>query len=104
MADRLILKEAKRLSGLLQGLVRGRLWLQVIVGMIAGTGLGVLLGPSVGTPPAGGFLIMGVDRILDMARTMTNVWSDSSGALVIGHTEGEIDESVLFGASTEKAA
>jgi hypothetical protein len=31
-----------------------------------------------------------------MARTMTNIWSDSSGALVIAHSEGKIDDSVLF--------
>lgn len=41
-------------------------------------------------------LVWAVDRVLDMARTMTNVWSDASGALVIAHTENEIDGSVLF--------
>ena len=41
-------------------------------------------------------LIWGVDRILDMARTMTNIWSDSTGAAVIAHSENEIEESVLF--------
>ncbi len=41
-------------------------------------------------------LIWGVDRILDMARTMTNIWSDSMGAAVIAHSENEIDDSVLF--------
>jgi Na+/H+-dicarboxylate symporter len=41
-------------------------------------------------------LVWAVDRLLDMARTMTNVWSDSCGALVIGHTEHEVDDAVLF--------
>ena len=41
-------------------------------------------------------LIWAVDRVLDMARTATNVWSDAAGAAVVAHTEGEIDESVLF--------
>jgi Na+/H+-dicarboxylate symporter len=41
-------------------------------------------------------LIWGVDRILDMSRTMTNVWSDATGAAVIAHSENEIEESVLF--------
>lgn len=36
------------LSHQLQGLVRGRLWLQVIIGMFAGILVGVLLGPTVG--------------------------------------------------------
>ena len=41
-------------------------------------------------------LVWAVDRVLDMARTMTNVWSDSCGALVIAHTEDELDPSVLY--------
>ncbi|MBT6179952.1 MAG: dicarboxylate/amino acid:cation symporter [Deltaproteobacteria bacterium] len=41
-------------------------------------------------------LIWAVDRVLDMARTMTNIWSDSCGALVIAHSENAIDDSVLF--------
>lgn len=35
-------------------------------------------------------LILPVDRILDMFRTATNVWSDSCGAVVIAKLEGEI--------------
>ena len=34
-------------------------------------------------------LILPVDRILDMFRTATNVWSDSCGAVVIAKSEGE---------------
>ncbi len=36
------------LSDYLTGLVHGRLWLQVIIGMAAGLLVGVVLGPSVG--------------------------------------------------------
>jgi Na+/H+-dicarboxylate symporter len=36
------------LSHQLQGLIRGRLWLQVILGMLAGILVGILLGPTVG--------------------------------------------------------
>ena len=38
----------KTLSENLTGLVRGRLWMQVIVGMVLGVLTGILLGPSVG--------------------------------------------------------
>lgn len=34
-------------------------------------------------------LILPVDRLLDMFRTTTNVWSDSCGAVIIAKTEGE---------------
>ncbi|MFW6327225.1 MAG: dicarboxylate/amino acid:cation symporter [Bacteroidota bacterium] len=34
-------------------------------------------------------LVLPVDRILDMFRTATNVWSDSCGAVVIAKSEGE---------------
>ena len=44
---------------------------------------------AVGLPLEGVGLILAVDRILDMFRTATNVWSDSCGAVVIAKTEGE---------------
>nr|TFG55320.1 MAG: dicarboxylate/amino acid:cation symporter [Hyphomicrobiales bacterium] len=37
-----------KLAGKLTALIRTRLWLQVIVGMFAGIGVGVLLGPTIG--------------------------------------------------------
>ncbi len=37
-----------KLSETLSGLVRGRLWLKVIIGMILGISTGIMLGPSVG--------------------------------------------------------
>ncbi len=44
---------------------------------------------AVGLPLEGVALIMGVDRILDMMRTATNVWGDAVGTVVISRTEGE---------------
>jgi len=44
---------------------------------------------AVGLPLEGIGLILAVDRILDMLRTTTNVWSDSCGAVIIAKSEGE---------------
>ena len=44
---------------------------------------------AVGLPLEGIGLILAVDRILDMFRTATNVWSDSCGAIIIAKSEGE---------------
>jgi len=45
---------------------------------------------AVGLPLEGVGLILAVDRILDMCRTMVNVFSDSCGAVTIAKSEGEI--------------
>jgi Na+/H+-dicarboxylate symporter len=42
---------------------------------------------SVGIPETGIALILGVDRILDMCRTITNVTSDATAAMVISSSE-----------------
>lgn len=44
---------------------------------------------AVNLPLEGVGLIIAVDRILDMFRTSTNVWSDSCGAVIIAKSEGE---------------
>ncbi len=44
---------------------------------------------AVGIPLEGIGLILAVDRILDMFRTATNVWSDSCGAVIIAKSEKE---------------
>lgn len=44
----------------------------------------------VGLPLEGVGLILAVDRILDMMRTTVNVWSDSSCAVIIAKSEGEV--------------
>ena len=46
---------------------------------------------SVGLPLEGIGIILAVDRILDMIRTSTNVWSDSCGALIIASSEREVN-------------
>ena len=44
---------------------------------------------AVGLPLEGVGLILAVDRILDMCRTVVNVFSDTCGAVVIAKSEGE---------------
>jgi len=44
---------------------------------------------AVGLPLEGVGLILAVDRILDMSRTVVNVFSDTCGAVVVAKTEGE---------------
>jgi len=44
---------------------------------------------AIGLPADGIAMIMAVDRILDMFRTATNVFSDSCGAVVIAKLQGE---------------
>lgn len=45
---------------------------------------------SVGIPEEGIALILGIDRILDMCRTITNVTGDASIAVAVASSEGEI--------------
>jgi Na+/H+-dicarboxylate symporter len=42
---------------------------------------------SVGVPETGIALILGVDRILDMCRTITNVTSDATATMIVASTE-----------------
>jgi len=44
---------------------------------------------AIGLPLEGVGIILAVDRVLDMCRTMVNVWSDSCGALTVARLEGE---------------
>ena len=48
---------------------------------------------SVGIPPAGVAIILGVDRLLDMCRTAINVSGDMVACLVVdaSHEDGEAD-------------
>ncbi|MGL6104499.1 dicarboxylate/amino acid:cation symporter [Romboutsia sp.] len=52
---------------------------------------------SVGLPLEGIGLIMGVDRLLDMARTTVNVMGDCACTLVVSNSEGELDKSMYYG-------
>jgi Na+/H+-dicarboxylate symporter len=45
---------------------------------------------QLGLPLGGIALILGVDRILDMLRTATNVTGDASAAVVVAASEGQI--------------
>jgi Na+/H+-dicarboxylate symporter len=49
----------------------------------AGTVMMVIVLQAVGLPTEGVLIILSVDRVLDMARTTVNVWSDSIGAAVV---------------------
>ncbi|MBO8131729.1 MAG: dicarboxylate/amino acid:cation symporter [Candidatus Marinimicrobia bacterium] len=62
---------------------------------MAGLVMLVIVLRSVGLPTEGIGIILAVDRILDMIRTSTNVWSDSTGAIIIASTENEIDNAIF---------
>jgi len=55
----------------------------------AGLVMMVIILQAVGLPLEATGMIWAVDRVLDMARTATNVWSDAVGAGVIAASEGE---------------
>jgi Na+/H+-dicarboxylate symporter len=52
----------------------------------------VIILEAIGVPSAGIALILGVDRILDMMRTVTNVTGDASVAVAVASSEGQISE------------
>ena len=52
----------------------------------------VIILEAIGVPSAGIALILGVDRILDMLRTVTNVTGDVAVATVIAASEGQLGE------------
>jgi Na+/H+-dicarboxylate symporter len=51
----------------------------------------VIVLKQVGIPLEGIALILGVERILDMARTTMNVTGDIAAAVVVAHSEGELN-------------
>ena len=62
---------------------------------VGGTGLTVMLVIVLGAinvPTEGLALIFGVDRILDMMRTVVNVTGDATVATIVASTEGELRE------------
>ncbi|MDF1564198.1 MAG: dicarboxylate/amino acid:cation symporter [Deltaproteobacteria bacterium] len=63
----------------------------------AGLVMMVIIFEAVGLPLELTALLWAVDRPLDMMRTAVNVWSDSSGATVVAHVEGEIGTPELHG-------
>jgi len=63
----------------------------------AGLVMMVIILQAVGLPVEYTGLIWAVDRVLDMCRTATNIASDSSIAMIVAHTEGEVDDAALWG-------
>ena len=51
----------------------------------------VIILQSVGVPAAGIALILGVDRILDMCRTVCNITGDATVATLVASSEGQLD-------------
>lgn len=51
---------------------------------------------SVGLPVEGIALLLGVDRILDMFRTVVNITGDSAITLIVDSTEGELDKDIYY--------
>ena len=45
---------------------------------------------AIGVPSAGIALILGVDRILDMLRTVVNVTGDAAVCVLVAHQEGQL--------------
>jgi len=60
---------------------------------VPGVGLVVLAGvlDQVGLPPEGIALILGVDRLLDMTRTVVNITGDSMVTTLVAKSENELD-------------
>ena len=56
----------------------------------AGIVMLVIILESVGIPSAGIALILGVDRILDMLRTVTNITGDAAVSVIVAHSEGQL--------------
>lgn len=52
---------------------------------------------AVGLPVEGIALIMGIDRILDMARTAVNVTGDAVCTVVVAAGNGEVDRDIFYG-------
>ena len=63
----------------------------------AGIVMLVIVLEAIGVPPAGIALIFGVDRILDMCRTATNVTGDAAVATVVAASEGQLSPTALNG-------
>jgi len=69
----------------------------------AGLVMMVIIFKAVGLPLEATGMIWAVDRVLDMARTMTNVWSDSTCTAVAAYYEKDINLDVFHGDNVEVA-
>ena len=70
----------------------------------AGLVMMVIIFKAVGLPLEATGMIFAVDRVLDMARTMTNVWSDCTCTAVVAHKEREIDMGIFEGTNVDVVA
>ncbi len=61
----------------------------------AGIVMLVIILEAVGVPGQGIALILGVDRILGMLRTVVNVTGDATVATIVAASEGQLDLSFL---------
>jgi len=86
-------------AGMVEPLTMGQQFLVVVTALAASIGaagvpmagmvmISIIL-TAIGLPLEGVGIILAVDRVLDMCRTMVNVWSDSCGALTVARLEGE---------------
>jgi Na+/H+-dicarboxylate symporter len=55
---------------------------------------------AVGVPLELIAIVLGVDRLMDMARTVLNVLGDAVAAVAVAKWEGELDEAVYRGRAT----
>lgn len=51
----------------------------------------VMVLTQIGVPLEGLALVLGVERILDMARTTVNIMGDSTAAVILAKAEGELN-------------
>lgn len=65
---------------------------------VPGVGLIILAGvlAQVGLPTEGIAMILGVDRLLDMMRTVVNVSGDAIVTCVVANSEGELDRELFY--------
>ena len=70
------------------------------IGTAAVPGVGLitlaLVLQQAGLPVEGVALIIGVDRFLDMVRTMVNVTGDATVATIVAYQEGQLDQDIYF--------
>ncbi|MCB0300804.1 MAG: cation:dicarboxylase symporter family transporter, partial [Calditrichaeota bacterium] len=66
------------------------------IGTAAAPGVGILMLvivlQQVGVPLEGIALILAVDRLLDMLRTVVNITSDATASVIVAATEGQLHE------------
>ena len=64
---------------------------------VPSVGLVILAGvlAQVGLPAEGIALILGVDRLLDMTRTVVNITGDSTVTTIVAKSEGELDMDIF---------